>query len=416
MFSTLVGLRHRDGISSDLINHQLVRKFDPLLLEWYFQSLKPQCRFQVWKILFFYAHRTTSMKLFHALIDMLSMNPVSGVDVGQVEDTRSKLLYCGPFETYRGLNFGLVKRAISTFEFWKVDEPELLESFSTKAAYLFGIGLRHELRGASKWVPKESCVKRAKKTSPIKYKILKRIFDLVVRDFYGGSRSAFRHAVSDQNWYFGVFEKAIADKTSGINDFGPTSSSSEFARVRVTQGAAKNCKSIIFHKNRKRVWKQKRSFRYDVHSFRFPEFFFAKLTLATPKVVEKRKQRQLRRRLKEDMQGRLSVPVLSPADRIEGQYVSLNTVTVNHDAWLERTVLHFGSIPVSWHSELRNPPEGHFSKCVSSRPGMSRLYPFAVQWLHKFEIDYEELCEYRVRIQRRKDERIKAYVSAWLDS
>lgn len=147
------------------------------------------------------------------------------------------------FRTQLGVNFGLLRRILDTDICADSEYKQtVLDQFVERVANIFGVFLLLECFFASKWVPKESCAKRAAKHN--KDSLVKRVFKAVVENFFNGSRQGFRLHVTDLNTKFGLFEQAIASK------FGP-----RWRRVQISIGAAKrNYKTCNYKFAHKRQW------------------------------------------------------------------------------------------------------------------------------------------------------------------
>lgn len=329
--------------------------------------------FKLWILLMELAHSLGIGEYEECLIKALDVDPLA---------TQFALYPGSPFMTHCGINFGRLRRAISEV---LVDDTNF-DAFVTRAADIFGQGLVREIRNAAKWVPKESCVRRARGTP--RYPIVKAVFDQIVNSYFAGSRSEFRRRVRYLN--VNCLEQCLAN---GFTD----------QCVKIGKGATKRYKNILIFKNRKVVF----SGKPNGHRFakppqeRVPQFVFRQFV----RVKETDIMRKRRNWVKS-----IKIPVLSLRERA---LLSNFTVTAyRRYGVLKKTVNAFGSTFQSETEWLFTRQEAIHLRRV---PHTARSYPWAVQWYKRYNISFEDLALYKLIARRRSRGHVSKHVRMWLN-
>lgn len=138
--------------------------------------------------------------------DALNMLAIDGFDLEKISIFRTKL----------GVNFGFLRRVLDTKVVADTEyKQKTLDQFVDRVANIFGTFLLRDHPFAAKWVPKESCAKRAAKHNSDS--LVKYVFKAVVENFFNGSRQGFRLHVTDLNTKHGLFEQALASKWKTVS-------------------------------------------------------------------------------------------------------------------------------------------------------------------------------------------------------
>lgn len=331
--------------------------------------------FKLWIHLMELAYAHGFVEQERCLINMLEFDPLA----------HNVALYSSsPFQSDRGINFGYVRRALSSV---MIDDTNF-DTFVTRTADIFGQGLVHGLRGAAKWVPKESCVRRARGKS--RYPIVKAVFDRIVNEYFAGSRSFFRSLLRLQNE--DCLENCLANGFEKPRDS---------FRIKVGKGACKRYRNILKFKNQKIAFFAKCGFRLAKGpQERVPWSIYQQF---------RAKSRYSSGWNRSDWTKDIRVPVLSPCER--SVLGGLTVCARRGFNVLKQTVEAFGSTFEHLRICIEKDPR---KILLFGVPHKSRVYPWVVQWRKSYDISIQDFALYKLIARRRARGHVSKRVHAWL--